>query len=78
MITHEVVKVLGTLSEAGASTKRLTVTSWNGGPGKLDIRTWTQEGKPLKGCTLTDDEARKLMETLKEFFDGGNVERMNL
>lgn len=75
---YEIIKEIATLSETETTSKRLTLTSWRGGPAKLDIRTWAKDGRPLKGCTLTDDEARKLMETLKDFFDGGNVERMNL
>lgn len=67
MVTCDVIKVLATLSETGETAKRLTVTSWHGGPGKLDLRTWAKEGKPLKGCTLTDEEARRLREALDEY-----------
>lgn len=49
-------------SDSGHSV-RVTYTSFNNYPTKLDIRRWN-DGHPLKGIQLTDDEARKLCKTL--------------
>ena len=65
MITHEIER---TLAEIG--NKRLTLTRWNGNPAKLDFRRWDDDGKPLKGMTLTDEEARELAEALTAYLEG--------
>ena len=65
MITHQIEK---TLAEIG--NKRLMLTSWNGNPAKLDFRRLDDEGKPLKGMTLTDEEARELAEALTAYLEG--------
>lgn len=67
MITYQTERTLAEISSTGSSAKRLTVTSWNGNPAKLDLRIWrTDEApeKPGKGITLTDAEAQALATAL--------------
>lgn len=71
MIEHRVVKVISEISSTGVSAKRLTLTSWNGNPAKMDLRVWrTEDGenRPGKGLTLNDDEARTLYEALHRYY----------
>lgn len=47
--------------------KQLNIISWKGAKPSLDLRLWriTEEGaRPLKGLTLTVDEAEKLYHAL--------------
>lgn len=70
MVTHKVQKVLAELSSTDKSAKRLTLTSWNGSPAKLDLRVWLSEDgeeHPAKGMTLTDEEATTLYLALTEY-----------
>ena len=46
-------------------TLELNRVSYNGYPAKLDLRKW-KDGKPLKGVTLSDEEARSLSAALKK------------
>lgn len=66
----EVTEHIAVLSEsaAGYSTE-LNRVSYNGYPAKLDLRKW-HDGQPLKGVSLSDDEARRLYDALAEVFDG--------
>lgn len=66
----EIEERIAVLSEgaAGYSTE-LNRVSYNGYPAKLDLRKW-HEGQPLKGVSLSDDEARRLYDALAEYFDG--------
>ncbi len=54
-------------------TKELRLVAWNDRPAKLDIRPWreTKDGeiRPGKGITLSDDEAKDLLEALQKYFD---------
>ncbi len=70
MIDYTIEQTLAEISSTNASAKRLTITSWNNNPGKLDLRIWRtdeEEPKPGKGITLTDDEARTLAAALNEY-----------
>ena len=63
-IRFEVVEVIAVLSRsAGGYTTELNIVSFNGYPAKYDLRKW-KEGKPLKGITLTADEAQALRDAL--------------
>lgn len=66
-----VEKDIATLSENGNYSKRLRVVSFDGKPAKLEVRAW-RNGKdgetPLKGITLTDAEAKILVEALAQYF----------
>lgn len=35
---YEVKKTIAEISSTGSTAKRLTLTSWNGNPAKLDLR----------------------------------------
>ena len=67
--------IMEELDEIGATYDgiiKLTVTSWNGKPAKLDLRTWyTSNGGdelPGRGITFTRDEAHNLMTALQDYF----------
>ncbi len=65
---YDIVEEIGVLSESAKGwTKELNKISWNGGEPKYDIRDWAPEHEKMgKGVTLTDEEAAKLLELLKE------------
>ena len=64
---YEIIEELGVLSESAKGwTKELNRTSWNGGAPKLDVRDWAPEHEKMgKGVTLTDEEAKALLELLQ-------------
>lgn len=71
MIDFRVESTLAEIGSTGSSAKRLTVTSWNGRPAKLDLRTWrtdTDPQQPGRGLTLSDEEARALLDALQRYF----------
>ena len=53
--------------------KELRLVAWNDRPAKLDIRPWreTKDGeiRPGQGITLSDEEAKDLLEALQKYFD---------
>ena len=66
-ITCIITRKLGELSESAAGWRlELNEVSWNGAEPKLDIRRWKPDHKSGKGVTLTREEGRKLLETLKK------------
>ena len=73
---YEITEHIGTLSESPKGwTKELNRISWNGGAPKLDIRDWASEHEKMgKGVTLTDDEAKKLVELLSD--NSGSTKRI--
>ena len=64
---YEIIEELGVLSESAKGwTKDLNRISWNGGAPKLDVRDWAPEHEKMgKGVTLTDEEAKALLELLQ-------------
>jgi len=65
---HERIAVLS-VTESGWM-KEVTLTSWNGGPAKLDIRSWSPDHKKMaRGLTFTDEEALRLGIVLASKFD---------
>ena len=64
---YEIIEELGVLSESAKGwTKELNRISWNGGAPKLDVRHWAPEHEEMgKGVTLTDEEAKALLELLQ-------------
>ncbi len=70
-ISFDVKKKLGILSvNPKGYTMEANIVSWNGFPAKLDLRQWTPDThRPMKGITLSENEARKLSEALKDFFE---------
>ena len=66
-IKYEITEKIAVLSERGDWSKEINKVSWNDRPPKFDLRDWNhEEGKMGKGVTLTEEEARTLMEALKE------------
>jgi len=64
MFDFEITERIAVLHSSGDYTTELNRVAFNGYPAKLDLRKW-KDGKPLKGITLTDDEARSLLEALR-------------
>ena len=74
LVPYAVIKTITTLNERDTSAMRLRIVSWNGHPGKLDLRIWRKEdGKELpgKGLTLTIKEAGALVDALAEYLGSG-------
>lgn len=67
MVTFQIEKTLAEIGEAG---KRLCLVSWNNNPAKLDLRKWKDDGTPGRGMTLTNDEARELLDALTAYLGG--------
>jgi len=69
-INYDIIEQLGTISESSRGwTKELNLISWNGGTPKYDIRDWDPDHKKMsKGVTLSEEEARKLLNLLSEKF----------
>ena len=67
--TFTIEKHIATLSggEEGV-TKQINRISWNGKPAVIDIRAWSGKGKPYKGITLDESEAKALKEALEMAF----------
>lgn len=69
---YTVKETLATLSTTTSTAKKLTLTSWNGAPAKLDLRTWyeTDDGeRPGRGVTLTEAEAESLFNVLDDYLE---------
>lgn len=65
-IKYDITEKIAVLSERGSWSKELNKVSWNDRPPKFDLRDWNhEENKMGKGVTLTDEEARVLMEALQ-------------
>jgi len=76
-ITCEIVRPIAVLSEnERCYTKEINLVSWNGTDAKYDIRSW-QPGREKcgKGITLAEEEARALMDALKEVFGEEEYQR---
>lgn len=65
MFDFEITERIAILSRTGGYSLELNKVAYNGYPAKLDLRKW-KDGKPLKGVTLSDDEARSLLEALQK------------
>lgn len=61
----DVIKDIGTISTDGNYTKSVKLISFNDAAPKIDIRTWCGT-KMLKGITLTKEEAKHLVDILKD------------
>lgn len=50
--------------------KEINIVSWNGGLPKIDIRDWTEDHERMsKGITLTEAEAREVVDILTTYFE---------
>ena len=71
-------KTIAEISSTGSTAKRLTLTSWNGNPAKLDLRIWRTDGngdsQPGKGVTLTEDEAAAVAAAISDYLGGAEHE----
>ena len=70
MITHQIEKTIAEIGSTGSTAKRLTLTSWNGNPAKLDLRIWRTDEEPPKpgrGLTMTEEEAQALADALTAY-----------
>ena len=72
MITHKIERTIAEISRTDRGIKRLTLTSWNGNPAKLDLRIWVIDDngqeKPGRGITLSEAEAFTLAAELQVYF----------
>ena len=67
---YRIEQRIAVLSESGGGyTLELNRVAYRDYPAKLDLRKW-HNGQPMKGITLTDDEARSLQRALEGAFDG--------
>ena len=67
--TFTIERRIATLSGGeGEVTKQINRISWNGKPAVIDIRAWNGKGKPYKGITLDESEAKALKEALEMAF----------
>lgn len=65
-IKYEIKAHLGVLAEKNSGWKKeVNIVSWNGAEPKFDVREWSPEHDKMgKGVTLTEDEAKNLVEVL--------------
>ncbi len=65
---YEIVEHISALEESNGSALEVNLVSWYGNEPKIDIRKWKKdEGKPLKGVSLTLDEAAKAAQAITEY-----------
>lgn len=68
-VTFEIVEEIGEVSQRGNWWLEVNKVKWNNNEAKLDIRPWDETHEKMgKGITLTEDEARKIMEILQDYF----------
>ena len=75
-ITKDIRKHLGVVTsttrgrkEGDTWLKEVNLVSWNGNAPKIDIRDWDESHERCgKGITLTESEAREVMEILQKYF----------
>lgn len=69
---YDVKETLATLSKKDNEITELRVISYNNYKPKLDLHKWeldeNDNEKMLRGLTLTDKEAKALLEALQEYF----------
>ena len=70
-ITFEIKAHLGVIAERGNGWKReVTITSWNGGEEKVDIREWDPSyTRMTRGITLREGEAAELARVLSARYE---------
>ena len=66
-VTFEIIEHIGVLATSSTGwRKELNLVSWNGAPGKYDIRDWDPSHERMgRGITLKENEMRLLLESLK-------------
>ena len=71
-IQYEIKKEIAVLSTSESGyTKEINLISWNGKEPKYDIRSFSPNREKCgKGVTLTEAEAKSLLEALKKQLNG--------
>lgn len=71
-IQYEIKKEIAVLSTSDSGyTKEINLISWNGKEPKYDIRSFSPNREKCgKGVTLTEAEAKSLLEALKKQMNG--------
>lgn len=64
-VKYDIIKEIGIISEKRTISFEFNIISWSGDDPKYDIRRWNKNG-PLKGITLSTEEAEILLELLKQ------------
>lgn len=64
-VKYEIDKHVGLISHDEEYSKQVNLISWNDRKSVIDVRSWRGE-RPLKGITLTKDEAVSLIDLLKK------------
>ena len=68
-MTMNVIKKIAVISDEDEGyRKELNLVSWNGREPKYDLRKWAPNRQPLKGITMTEDEAKELQRVLNDMF----------
>lgn len=67
-IQYEIVEEIAVLSKSDSGyTKEINLISWNGKEPKYDIRSFSPDREKCgKGITLTETEAKTLLEALRK------------
>ena len=69
-LTYNVEQTIGVIGNNGKQSMELRVVSWNGRPGKYDLRSWYKDSEGNercnKGITFTENELRELYDILAE------------
>ena len=67
-VTFELMEHIDVLEERKDGwTKEVNIVSWNGAPGKIDIRDWDPDHERMgRGITLFEDTAEKLAGALSK------------
>lgn len=67
-IQYEIVKEIAVFSKSDSGyTKEINLISWNGNEPKYDIRSFSPNREKCgKGITLTEAEAKSLLEALRK------------
>ncbi len=68
MVEYKIIKDIATIYENDFESLELKYIKWGNNTPKYDIRRW-KDGTPLKGVTLSDEEAKYLCEVLMDEFD---------
>lgn len=63
----DIIKEIGIISEKRTISFELNIVSWDDDDPKYDLRKWNKRGHtPLKGISLSKEEAEILLELLKQ------------
>ena len=70
-IQYEIKQEIAVLSKSDSGyTKEINLISWNGAEPKYDIRSFAHNREKCgKGITLTETEAKELLEALQTHFE---------